>query len=188
MEPEFYFITHSFSTCSFSDKDDDYDDDPMEVETGIEYKAILANWLTRTEIDNATTGMEKSGKVVELNDSHKHKLCLYKPNKPNGYPQVDITRFLEPRAANDPHPLVGKKVVVHHIYWRAANNYQLVTPGMHVSHLTSNSAIVSCTTLETPLENESRKFCKSLHWREDGRCPHRPIPCCPIYSIDPKYQ
>lgn len=155
----------------------------MEDNTA-DYNGVLANLLTAKEIDRAIVGMEQTGKVIELNDAHKHKLCLYKPNKPNGYAQVDVNRYLEHTA----HPLSGKKVLVHHIYWRATNNYQLIAPWLHVSHLTSNASLVSCTVLETAMENESRKYCKSLHWREDGRCPHRPIPCCPLYSIDPEYQ
>jgi hypothetical protein len=76
------------------------------------------------------------------------------------------------------------KVLVHTIWWRFMNNYDLIpTDGSReLSHLDTKSKFIMCV-LESHDLNESRKACHKFGWykqligEDRARCPHWEHPC-----------
>lgn len=141
--------------------------------------SLVANLLTPDELSAAFTFMTTSfvrGDVLYLEQRARGLFCnlactVDRKGRPK-YPQLDMKRFTGGR--------VGK-VLVHHLVWRVQNHFLPIPEDLQVSHLDSEHGYVSCT-VETPSQNESRKYCHLFQWFSPlngelhARCPHLEFP------------
>ena len=104
-----------------------------------------ANQLSRQQIRDMIDYMRSKGKIVSLGRDGLEK-CLYATTGPAKHAQVDCQRV----------GFVGK-VLVHHIYWRFKNDFQLIDPTLHISHCDAESEVLHLVAESRDL-NESRKI------------------------------
>lgn len=131
-----------------------------------------ANSLTPEQVRGMVRYMRSKGKIVPLGRDGLEK-CTYVTTGPGKHAQVDCRRVGYTGAG---------KILVHHIYWRDKNDYALIDPTLHISHLDAEAEVLSLT-MESAAMNESRKYCHLFGWykRQPGedrpRCPHWDTPC-----------
>jgi hypothetical protein len=129
-----------------------------------------ANQLSRRQILDMIKYMRSTGKIVPLGRDGLEK-SLYATTGPAKHGQVDCRR-------------VGfnGKILVHHIYWRYKNAFQLIDTTLHISHRDAEAEVLHLIAESREL-NESRKYCHMFKWyktrvgEQRPRCPHWEHPC-----------
>lgn len=133
------------------------------------------NSMTRPAIEGTIETLLSKGRIYEVQrDGCLFYKCGLATTGVNKHAQVTIPQ--EFRRPNDP-----QKVLVHLLWWRYMNDFNIIPEGMHVSHLDADQQILHLT-IESPALNESRKHCHLNGWykvdplRNTPRCPH--WECC----------
>lgn len=142
----------------------------------------LANGLTREQcgdILSGKCGLASQGALIypierRSPDGETLWICNFKPNKAEGgHPQMQIP-------LNREFPGEGKKVLVHHLWFRWKFGL-IINPELHISHRDAENALLLIQ--ESAALNESRKYCHAYRWyaplpgEAAPRCPHRESPC-----------
>jgi len=120
-------------------------------------------------------------KQTETIDSRQFYRVTYAPPAKDKYVQAHVLKRWREDWTNKGYyvPPLNRKVLVHVIYWRWANQYKLLDPLLEISHCWKGHTDILYLTEETPDLNDSRIYCMKLNWwhpNYPGVCNHNP-PC-----------
>jgi hypothetical protein len=145
-------------------------------------KAVIVNSYSHKQVRAVAKHLvsdtySRGGKKISyLQESSRGFLCTLKRTKDkrgkDKYAQVDTKKFTDN----------AKKVLVHHLWWRYKNDYQLIDPDQTISHRDADNRVLNLVQ-ESYEMNESRKYCHLFKWykplpgEDKARCPHLETPC-----------